>query len=656
MVQTTPRPPRSGPPAGTPLPGAQLGLWSALAAPIVRRELSNPLFRAVMEASHSAFLIVNPERRILYANRALAELTGYSLHELVALPSSDVLTAPAERMQVERELQAAFGGACVGGAHRRGVLHRDGHRIPVAASTRPLVIEGEVLALVIELSSRASEEAAMARVRAHSEALRASNAELEIYREMVARASDAIMIVVEDRVVVRNASYRERLGFDVLGHALDDMLEGEPLAEARGAVGRIARGESEAERILFPLVSAHGEQLEMEATLSPIDLAGQPAVLAVLRDVSARLALERHMRVRERLDALGRVSAGAAHELANTLGSLIGAMAPDTSPEITDAVDRARRLARGLALVGGQEVGRAKAVPVRPLLRAAVDALPPELADRVQIEQAAPGSLGSVNGRRDDLVLALSALIMNALEASDGPARVRLSTVVGLPDGAQPEEPCPDGYCLVEISDAGPGMPPADLSRLFEPFFTTKPGRTGLGASLAYSVIRAHGGQTTAASVEGEGTTVRVTLPRRQAASTRRRTRRAAPADAGTRRVLLADDNDALRTVTAAILRGAGFEVTESATAEHARAVIESDAAAAPFDALVLDMRLGDGSGLDLFEAAGGLKSAPPTLFISGYSGDELGGLPASDQWQFLMKPFGRDDLLRHLTAVIRAA
>jgi CheY-like chemotaxis protein len=220
--------------------------------------------------------------------------------------------------------------------------------------------------------------------------------------------------------------------------------------------------------------------------------------------------------------------------------------------------------------------------------------------------------------------------------------------MLGLPDNAQPAAISPDGYCQVEIIDRGAGMSPDVLGRLFEPFFTTRAGHTGMGSSLAYAVIRSHGGQTTADSEVG-GTALRVYLPRTKARRAPR-TPRSELTHTETRRVLLVDDNRALRAVTAVMLAAAGYDVTECASAA---AAAETIATQPPFDALVVDMRLGDGTGLDVFELAGGLESGPPTLFISGYSGDDLAGLPQSKAWQFMAKPFSRQELLNQLKTLV---
>lgn len=627
------------------LDGAQLRLTTSLASDILRDELPSPLFRAVMDASYAGFLIVSPERRILYANRAMADLTGYAVDELIALPSTDVLTPEADRAPTAAALRRAFSEHREPTLHHRVVVRKDGTPAPIWSSAGAMIVDGVVVAIVVQFGSREAEAAALTAAESQADALRVANAELALYRQMVARASDEVLILQDGRVVVRNGAYRQRLGYDVHGLTVEELFGADRAAAAEQAIAAIVSGASEAERVTFTLADSTGRPAAMEATLSPIELEGATAVVAVARDISERVELERRERASERLEALGRVSAGAAHELANALGSLTGALSPESSVELIEAVERARQLSSGLALVGGQAVGRPEPLSVRRVLEAAVASLPPALATRVQVEVAAPAT---VRGRRADLVLAFSALITNALEAGTGPATVRLSTMLGLPDNAQPAAISPDGYCQVEIIDRGAGMSPDVLGRLFEPFFTTRAGHTGMGSSLAYAVIRSHGGQTTADSEVG-GTALRVYLPRTKARRAPR-TPRSESTRTETRRVLLVDDNRALRAVTAVMLAAAGYDVTECASTA---AAAEAIATQPLFDALVVDMRLGDGTGLDVFERAGGLESGPPTLFISGYSGDDLAGLPQSKAWQFMAKPFSRQELLNQLKTLV---
>lgn len=633
-----PKPPRVN--------AAQLHLAASIAHEIVRAEVANPLFRAVMDASHVGFLVLSTRGQILYANRALAELTGYTLDELHAFPSADVLTPRDDRERSHEILRNAVDERRDAKPRHRFMVHKNGSIVPVTASAAPMVVEGDVVGLVCQFASREAEELALDDARAHTEALRVANAELAVYRQMVARASDEVLIIQAGRVVVRNGAYRQWLGYDLHGRTIEQLFGPEHIAAAAEAIAAIEAGTSEAERITFTLTDRANRTVEMEATLSPIELNDAIAVVAVARDITERVEFERRQRATERLEALGRVSAGAAHELANTLGSLTGAISPGSSIELIEAVERARQLSSGLALVGGQAVGRPEPLSVRKVIEAAVATLPPALAKRVRIEVA---NAATVRGRSADLVLALGALITNALEAGNHAATVRLSTTLGLPDNAYPVAISPDGYCQIEIIDRGGGMSPDVLGRLFEPFFTTRPGHTGMGSSLAYAVIRSHGGQTTAESTTGAGTSVRVYLPRTKA-KRGRRVPRAERRSAETHRVLLVDDNRALRAVTAAMLTDAGYLVTECDSAASAGEAIAKEPT---FHALIVDMRLGDGTGLDVFEQAGGAESGPPTLFISGYSGEDLGGLPQSKGWRFMAKPFSGAELLAQLKKLV---
>ncbi|MDA1003280.1 MAG: response regulator [Chloroflexi bacterium] len=110
------------------------------------------------------------------------------------------------------------------------------------------------------------------------------------------------------------------------------------------------------------------------------------------------------------------------------------------------------------------------------------------------------------------------------------------------------------------------------------------------------------------------------------------------------------DDNDTLRTVTALALRAAAYDVSEARSVKQAQALA---ADVAHFDLFVLDIRLEDGTGVDIFEAAGGHEAGPPTLFISGYSGDEISNLPPSGRWDFISKPFSREALLASLDQLV---
>lgn len=620
-----------------------------LAATLGWSDAVDALFVGVMAASSSGFMIVTPERRIVYANIAMSQLTGYSVEELLALPDGGVLTPPGDEPAVQDALEHAFRRKPDPQARNREFVHKDGHRVPVTASAEPLVIDGHVAALVVEFVDRSQSERALASAREQTEQLKAANDELAMYREMVSQASDSILVVQQGQIVVRNHALADVLGFGGVRERLSDILEPHSVPVAADAIRRIESGESESELRTLELRDAQGALHVVEARASRIDFRGAPAVLAVVRDVSERVALAEQLRASDRLDVLTRVSGGAAHELANALASLTATIGEDATPETRHEFESARRLAASLALIGGQGVGRPEAIAVDPLVRSVVAGLPAGWSARVRVW---PTVAIQVQGRPDDLALAMEALIVNALESGPGTVDVTYRFVLGLPDEAQTEDDALKGFALIEIHDTGEGMSEQTVARIGEPFHSARPGHVGIGTALAYAVVRARSGRTTVESTPGVGTTVRVYLPLAAAVATA--FANATPTqESGGSRLLLVDDNRTLRAVTALALRRAGYEVIEAEAIEEARGIL---ADSPPFDLLVLDIRLADGTGVDLFRAAGGSDASPPTLFVSGYSGEDLSDLEPSPRWQFLAKPFSRQGLLTAIDDLLAGA
>jgi CheY-like chemotaxis protein len=227
-------------------------------------------------------------------------------------------------------------------------------------------------------------------------------------------------------------------------------------------------------------------------------------------------------------------------------------------------------------------------------------------------------------------------LVANARDAQGGRGRVRIGTASVEEDGG--------GWSAIRVSDEGHGLTDEARAHLFEPFFTTKPvgHGTGLGLATSLATVEEARGRIEVESQPGLGSTFTVLLPCVDAPATAPRPVAAdpEPAPAGARRVLLVEDEEALRELFRRWLTDAGYTVEVAAGATEARALLAGDG----FDVVVSDVTLPDGSGTDI--AALARAGGHTAVLISGRALDpEL--LPAGTAT--LAKPFGRDDLLRAL-------
>ncbi|MCZ7678062.1 MAG: ATP-binding protein [Sandaracinaceae bacterium] len=312
---------------------------------------------------------------------------------------------------------------------------------------------------------------------------------------------------------------------------------------------------------------------------------GEPALVAVVRDLSERKRLEAEVLERAKLESLASFAGGVAHDFNNYLTAALGALTlamrelgreHPMSALLDDAVDaasRARGLTRQLLAFarGGASVPTVFALG--PLLEqtARLALAGSAVATRFTI---AP-DLRPLSADPDQIAQVFHNLFLNAAQAmpTGGSLTVRARNVE-LP-GARP--PLEAGrYVRVEVVDTGPGIDPETLARIFDPFFTTKPEGSGLGLPTAFAVVRRHGGELTVESAPGRGTSFVVTLPSTDAALPRgaaKPERRVRPL-----RILLLDDEDGLRRVIRRILEELGHEVIEAAEGDQALAIARVEA------------------------------------------------------------------------------
>jgi PAS domain S-box-containing protein len=411
-------------------------------------------------------------------------------------------------------------------------------------------------------------------------------------------------------------------------------------------------------------------------------------VVTLVEDVTERRRLERQVQHAQKMEAVSRLAGGIAHDFNNLLqvimgygellrGDLPAGHARQDLERMLQAGRQAGSLVDQLLSVSRQE---------RPLSSGPVDL--DALVDRLQrvlrrvigediaLQWHPATGLPPAEADAAQLEQLLLDLCVNARDAMPHGGTLTLRTFlaeIGAAAGPPPADLAPGRYAGIAVSDTGVGVP-ADLqATIFEPFFTTKEvGRgSGLGLAVAYAVTRAHGGGITVESRPGEGATFVVYLPVAKAAAdaspgradlrARETTEPAAtpaspgPAARPAGRILVAEDQDAVRDLCVKTLERAGHTVVPAR--DGAEAVERWAEAAEPFDLLLLDVRmpgLDGGGALAAIRARGGMT---PALFCSGYQDQEI---PAEALAQaagpVLHKPYAADVLLGRVAEVLAAA
>ena len=387
-------------------------------------------------------------------------------------------------------------------------------------------------------------------------------------------------------------------------------------------------------------------------------------IVGVMLDVTERKEIELQLRQAQKMEAVGRLAGGVAHDFRNQLTVIRGyadllaaekGLSEDIRQflqEIRTAVDRSTRISEQLLTFSRKQALRPEVVDLNDLVQSASKALARMLGEDVELVHVAGEDLRPVRVDPGQFHQALVNLLINARDAMPGGGRVTIETAnVDLPAQAlKPEQP--RGPCVqVRVTDTGSGMDREAMDRAFEPFFTTKPvGKgTGLGLPMVYGFVRQSGGDVDIRSERGRGTTFTMVLPisREGPPEPASRSEVEEPAG-GTERILLVEDEASIRRVLALALRNYGYQVFDAGSPEEALEIARREDFG--LDLLITDVIMPGTDGVALARQITERRPNLPTLFVSGYTGDVLAdhGI-RPDSVNLLIKPLNPSELARQV-------
>jgi signal transduction histidine kinase/CheY-like chemotaxis protein len=420
------------------------------------------------------------------------------------------------------------------------------------------------------------------------------------------------------------------------------------------------------------MLRAQAEALEATVAQRTRDL-----VLANERlhaEIAERRGTEAALLQAQKVQAVGQLAGGIAHDFNNVLQAVLGGVAlirrraADSAQVlhlagmVEDAARRGESVTRRLLAFSRREELRSETLDVAALLRGLQEVLSATLGSRIRVEVAAPQGLPPVLADRGQLETVLVNLATNARDAMRGGGVLTLAAEEQAHAAAGPAAGlAPGAYVRITVSDTGEGMSDEVLARAAEPFFTTKPlGQgTGLGLAMARSFAQGSRGTLTIASAPGEGTHVSLWLPVVAAAADASavppcRTGAAGTGQGPSYRVLLVDDDDAVRQVVAAELEDAGFQVTHTSNGAAALALLDRDAS---FDVLVSDLAMPGLDGVATIREAQHRDPGLPAVLVTGYV-DKATALaseaPSGRGFTLLRKPIDGTTLAQEVERLAR--
>jgi signal transduction histidine kinase/ActR/RegA family two-component response regulator len=381
-----------------------------------------------------------------------------------------------------------------------------------------------------------------------------------------------------------------------------------------------------------------------------------------------RDALIDRLRQSHKMESMGRIVGGVAHDFNNILGTMLASVdflieelpaggTPRADAEtIRASVQRGAELTQQLLAFSRQQVLEPKVVNLNDLVSDTQRMLMRTLGEDIAIRVSLGDRLAAVRvdpGQVQQILLNLSVNARDAMP-SGGALSIQTRNVVLTEATSRAHSVAKPGqYVVLTVSDEGTGMSAATLAQIFEPFFTTKPkGRgTGLGLSTVFGIVEQSGGHIRVVSAPGKGTTFWVFLP----AVGERPHEAAEPREAalprGTETILLAEDDDELRTLTARVLTAQGYRVLEASDGVDALRVAEEHSGA--LDLLTTDMVMPAMGGHDLANELTARRPGLKVLFVSGYSDEMVGRGALGPGDAFLQKPVDPKTLARKVREVL---
>jgi PAS domain S-box-containing protein len=588
--------------------------------------------------------------RILAANERADRMHGYLPGELVGMRIDELSIVDSEERKVENFRRIAAGeSVTVEVEHRR----KDGTIFPVEIVASRIVWGGRVCVLSFE--------------RDITERKRAEEAHTRL-AIVVEQATETIVITdTHGTIIYANPAFEKTTGYtraEAIGQNPRILKSGKQSDDDYRAMWEVLE-RGEVWQGHFINRRKDGTLYEEDATITPVrDAAGKlVCYAAVKRDVTREVHLERQLLQAQKMESVGQLAGGVAHDFNNMLAATmmhlgllqgnpdLGRDTQETIQELLDGAKRAANLTRQLLMFSRRSVMEVRLLDLNELVTNLLKMLVRLIGEHIVVRFDRRPGLPAFEGDAGMIEQVIMNLAVNARDAMPNGGGLTIAIEVMQADADRvPAQPGlkPGTFLCLSFSDAGCGMDEATRQHLFEPFFTTKdPGKgTGLGLATVHGIVAQHDGWVEVESEIGLGSTFKVFLPASANKLIESIPVSAAAAERGHETVLVVEDEEDLRELVATSLRTLGYTVFE---AENGQAAVNlwQQRGGTGFDLLFSDMVMPEGlTGLDL---AGKLKKENPNLKViisSGYSGEFAGqSKVAASGITYLQKPYNLQSL-----------
>ncbi len=600
-------------------------------------------------ASPIAIIAADTDRRVTMWNPAAEALFGWSEQEVVgkanpSIPREEFLDAARLHMEL------ISGQILTGREVRR--QKRDGTRVTANLSAAPIRdahrrVKG-IIGFLIDITAERQAQEALQRAE-------------EKYRTIVEHALEGIyQTTLEGKYISANPALVHMLGFaseaELIKARTDIRMQEYVHPEVRDEFVKALKKQGSVQNFEYQAYRKDGKTIWVSVNARAVltDQGSLHHFEGTVQDITRRRELEQQLRQMQKIEAIGRLAGGVAHDFNNILmaissyAELLERKLTDDATrryleEILKATDRGSSLTQGLLTFSRKQVSLPKIVDLNSLIADQLKMLERLIPENIEVQFVPGCDTDCVKADPGQLEQVIMNLVINARDAMPDGGRLRLETSPARLDDstALSEDVKANRYALLTVSDNGCGMDADTKSHIFEPFFTTKEqGKgTGLGLATVFGIVKHSGGRILVTSEPGTGTTFKLFFP-----SVTEKVQRSAKKDGedalvGSGTILLVEDEDGVRNSAAEYLTESGYTVLQASGGTEALQMAEQYPQ--PIDLLLTDLVMPQMSGTDLAKKIAEMRPAIRTIFVSGYSNNLLSAQQIADPRHVLLqKPF----------------
>lgn len=609
--------------------------------------ISENKFRTLTENNNAPVFVVQGEK-IVYANRSFSDLLGYSIDEAAVFRFWDFFHKD------DRDL-----------VKKRGLARQRGEDVPSRYEVRMLTKDGEVrwVDLTVARIEFQDDNASLVTAIDLTERKKAEK-DLLMLSSAVEQAAEAMIIMRPDGTVhYVNPAVKKIFGLksgQLIGinpfHTENKQLSlgFDSSMLNRIASGKIWRGPVEASK-------TDGELIELDVIVSAIfdKNGGIQNVVAVCRDVTNEIRLERELKQAQKLEAIGTLVGGIAHDFNNIIAIIMGytelgffSVTSDDPIypnliEIQSAAQRAKDLVQQILAFSRQSEQEIKPVKIKPIVSETVKFLRASLPSTIEIKLSLTAETDMVLADPVHIHQILMNLCTNAKQAmSETGGVLEISLKEETVSAADSMDLKPGSYIKLSVSDSGSGINPSILDRIFDPFFTTKKQGegTGLGLSVVHGIVKSSGGEIKVESSPGSGSAFHIYLPSAEGSAVEPLSFEKIKAVTGTERIMVVDDEKQITAILTRMLQNMGYSVVSFNSSSEALKSFENDPGMT--DLLITDQTMPELTGLTLAKKVLAINPGLPVILCSGFSetASEETALKNGIRY-FLLKPVIMDEL-----------